>query len=143
MSSKILKNGVESLDGEDVEYYSGRFAGTFDVDTEIGAGLALDDEVAFVVTARVADPTFKRDPKTGVLSRCNKFNVEGISPLDPAKARWIYENLDRIVSSAQLVVLNATVSKAAVQDEDEDRLFTIPSVEGQMSWTDTEVGASV
>lgn len=97
MSSKSLKDGVETLDGEDVEYYTGRFAGTFDIDTFIGANLALDDQVSFVVTARVADPAFKRDSKTGVLTRCNKFTVEVISPLDPSKAAWIYDNLGQIV----------------------------------------------
>lgn len=110
--SKVLRDGHEWFDGEMVDIYEGRFAGAFLIDPANGAALSNGDLVTFLVTARVDTPKFSHVKKTGDLKRSNAMKVEAVVPLDPEKARWMYDNLsvevagvnDGLIESAPVVV---------------------------------------
>jgi len=91
--SKILRNGAEYFDGEQVDLYEGRFAGAFLMDAANGAAMSNGDLVTFMVTARVDTPRFSHVKSTGDLKRSNAMRVEAVVPLDSEKAAWMYDNL--------------------------------------------------
>jgi hypothetical protein len=91
--SKILRNGAEYFDGEQVDLYEGRFAGAFLMDPPNGAAMSNGDLVTFMVTARVNTPKFSHIKSTGDLKRSNSMRVETVVPLDSEKAAWMYDNL--------------------------------------------------
>lgn len=90
---KILKDGAEYFDGEQVDLYEARFAGAFFLDAANGAAMANNDLVTFLVTARVDTPKFSHVKKTGDLKRSNSMKVEKVVPLDGEKAAWMYDNI--------------------------------------------------
>lgn len=106
---KNLNEGREALDGKDVECYTGRFAGSFDLDTEVGARISMGDTVAFFVVAHAEAPSFKVDTKTGILKRHNSFTMTETTALDPDKARWL---LDQVL--AQTIVPNVAADPEPV-----------------------------
>lgn len=98
---KNLNEGREALDGKDVECYTGRFAGSFDLDTDIGARISMGDTVAFFVLAHAEAPSFKVDTKTGILKRHNSFTMTEISSLDPDQARYLLDQLMAKMAQAE------------------------------------------
>lgn len=101
--TKELRDGVEEFDGDPVDNYRGRFSGVFDVEKEVGVGLARDDLVTFVVTARCGKATLDID-KAGYQYRQNTFAIEEVTALDPAKARWMYDQLGRVIVGVNTLV---------------------------------------
>lgn len=63
-----------SIDGVGVDVSRARFADTFDVVESDERSLAFDEEVVYVVVARVAPPSF-RSTKNGDVSRVNVLKV--------------------------------------------------------------------
>ncbi len=120
--SKELKAGVEVFDGKEVVSYAGRFSGAFDVDVEKGAQMANDDLYGFFVTARVADAKFSVGKTTGLLSRANTFTVEDVEVLDLDKAKWLYDQLGKVVTG----VTEMIETKIPVVDENQESLFSLP-----------------
>lgn len=112
--TKSLHGGVETLDGTEVEYYTGNFKGIFPLENSVGAPLSMDDQVSFVVTARVSDPSFKRDSKTGILVRKNTFEIEYVSALDPSKAQWLYDQLGKVVNGVNSLI---TVTQPVAEEQ--------------------------
>lgn len=147
--TKSLHDGVETFDGEEVEYYTGKFSGTFDLDNVTGAALALDDLVSFVVTARVCNPALRRDNKTHVLKRQNTFSVESVSALDPSKAQWLYDQLGKIVVGVNHLVVTSggtdipeglpfddesNVTQLVIADDDDELPIGSDTFEGASSY---------
>lgn len=64
-----------SIDGIGVELSKARFADTFDVADGDERLLAFDEEVVYVVVARVSTPSF-RESKNGEVSRVNVLKVK-------------------------------------------------------------------
>lgn len=100
--TKELKDGVEEFDGDPVGLYKGRFSGGFDLETVLGASLARDDYVTFVVTARCGKATFDVD-KTGTQVRQNTFIVDEVTALSPDKAQWLYDSIGSSVEIPPMV----------------------------------------
>lgn len=90
---KVLKDGAEYFDGEQVDLYEARFVGNFFIDSANGAAMSNDDLVTFMVTARVETPKFSHVKKTGDLKRSNAMRITKVLPLDAEKAAWMYDQL--------------------------------------------------
>lgn len=65
-----------SIDGVSVDLSKARFAETFDVAEEDERLLAFDEEVVYVVIARVSTPSFRESKKNGEVSRVNVLRVK-------------------------------------------------------------------
>ena len=65
------------FDSQSVDRWSAKFTGTFDVDDDDIGSLGLDDQVVFVVVARVDGAAFKRTAN-GDLQRVNQLGVRGV-----------------------------------------------------------------
>jgi hypothetical protein len=92
--AKILRDGAEYFDGEQVDLYEGRFTGNFFVEPASGAAMSNDDLVTFIVTARVSTPKFSHVKKTGDLKRSNSMRIEKVVPIDSEKAAWMYDQIN-------------------------------------------------
>lgn len=64
-----------SIDGIGVDLSKARFADTFDVAETDERLLAYDEEIVYVVVARVSTPSFRESVKTGDVSRVNVLKV--------------------------------------------------------------------
>lgn len=91
--AKVLKDGAEYFDGEQVDLYEARFAGNFFLDAANGAAMSNGDLVTMIVTARVETPKFAHVKKTGDLKRSNAMRITKVVPLDSEKAAWMYDQL--------------------------------------------------
>lgn len=91
--TKKLIDGCEYFDGQPVAIYEGRFAGAFPMVEETAAPIANDDQVTFLVTARVEAPKFSYVKKTGDLKRANSMRVEAAFYLDPHEAKYFLDNM--------------------------------------------------
>jgi hypothetical protein len=118
--SKVLKDGSEYFDGELVDLYEGRFAGAFLIDPVNGAAFSNGDLVTFMVTARVDTPKFSHVKKSGDLKRSNAMKIEAVVPLDPEKARWMYDNL-----SVEIVGVNDATPEDAPTVVDESQFTAV------------------
>ena len=121
--SKELQSGVEHFDGKEVTSYSGRFSGSFDVELDKGTTIAGDDLCAFFITARAGDAKFSISKTTGLLSRHNTFVVEDAVVMDLDKAKWLYDQLGKVV-----VGVTELIETKQLQS-DEPTLFKVPPVE--------------
>lgn len=122
MSEKELEDGVERFEGKEVSSYTGRFSGSFDVDFSQGVTMGGDDLVAFFVTARVGDAKFSTSKSSGLLSRQNTFTVEDVTAMDLAKAKWLYDQLGKVVVGVTEMI---EVSQAPAPKQ-EEQLFPLP-----------------
>jgi len=92
MVKKLNDQGQETFDGNPVEIYQGRFSGLFDVTEEIAAPMSIDDEVVFLVSARVDSPKFTY-LKDGTLKRSNTFKVEFAESITRHEAMYLLDNM--------------------------------------------------
>jgi hypothetical protein len=76
MSKKVV-DGIEISDDTPVSEYDGKFSGSFELEVEKAAAMAYDDEITFVVTARLDNYSFK-PTKYGDLKRTNVFKVDHV-----------------------------------------------------------------
>jgi hypothetical protein len=108
---KELNNeGIEVFEGREVEAYDAKFSGTFEMDNLTGITLAHDDLVSFVVTARVTDAKFTTSRTTGIQKRTNTLAIEDVVALDMERARWLYDQLGKIVVGVNSLVETKTVT---------------------------------
>lgn len=124
--AKVLRDGSEYFDGELVDLYEGRFSGAFLIDPANGAAFSNGDLVTFMVTARVDTPKFSHVKKTDDLKRSNAMKIEAVVPLDPEKARWMYDSLaveisgvnDALPEASPIVVEESSFNQPELTTQD-------------------------
>lgn len=109
--TKKLVSGTEYFDGEPVEVYEGRFSGTFQMIEETAAALANDDQVTFIVTARVSSPKFSYVAKTGALRRSNTMKIEESYIMDAAEARYLLDNMGLDIEGVNSGIIEAPTAE--------------------------------
>jgi len=88
---KQTKNGHEQFDGLPVQLYEGKFSGNFDIEEDLGKKLSYDDEVTFIVTARVGGNCSFGETKQGDIKRVNTFKISGIEVFSTSESTRIPE----------------------------------------------------
>lgn len=71
------------FDGIAIDFYGGRFNGTFDVEAGDSSEIRLDSEVYFVVRTRVVGAAIS-ETKSGDLKRVNIYSVTDATQIPPA-----------------------------------------------------------
>lgn len=107
------------LDGLLVEVYDGRFGGTFEMDREIGEGLAFDDVVTFLVVAVAGKSNFGAN-KSGDLKRTNVFEVSEVSIVPNELAVKVANEVGAYVPGVNFGQLALGSDPLASFDEDDD-----------------------
>jgi len=74
--------GQARFDGMTIDIYGGSFLGGFDLDANIALDQKLDQEVYFVIRARMSGAQIK-ETKSGDLRRTNQYSVTDCTPLTP------------------------------------------------------------
>lgn len=120
MTKKNIVSGQERFDGFAVAVYDGKFAGSFDLEDEMGHELAMDDIVTFVVTARVGGANFDTT-KTGDIKRTNKFDITSATALDQALASNVLNVLSQAPAGNQLTIQGAIAAQDDEDLDDEDK----------------------
>lgn len=116
MSKKVV-NGIEISDDTPVSEYDGKFSGAFELEVEQAAAMAYDDEVHFVVTARLDNYSFK-PTKYGDLKRTNVFKVDSVS---------LMNDLSKAVAEIQVHQPEFPEGVQNVLDDDVDEVV-VPTV---------------
>lgn len=99
---KQTKNGHEQFDGLPVQLYEGKFSGNFDIEEDLGKKLSYDDEVTFIVTARVGGNCSFGETKQGDIKRVNTFKISGIEVFSTSESTRIPEpEYDTVTESMQ------------------------------------------
>lgn len=93
MAKKLNAEGIEEFDGEPVEEYQAKLNGIFPMSDTVGAEVATDDLVTFIVTARVEAPNFKYNKKTGALQRLNTLRIQDAYAISADEARYLLDNM--------------------------------------------------
>lgn len=120
MTKKNIVDGQERFDGFAVAVYDGKFAGSFDLEDDMGNELAMDEVVTFVVTARVGGANFDTT-KAGDIKRTNKFDITSATALDPTLASNVLNVLSQAPSGNQLTIQGAIAAQEDEDLDDEDR----------------------
>lgn len=127
------------LDGLVVEMYDGRFAGAFEMDSDIGESIAYDDVVTFMVVAVAGKASFDTN-KSGDLKRTNTFEVTNVSIVPNDMAVKIANQLDVLVDGLNAGQL--TFDQPSTVDEEYDTLVDWIEEEG-LDDTEPQVVASI
>ena len=109
--------GREVFDGRVVALYETRFTGAIMLEPEDGAGMATNDQVTFIVTARVAPPKFSQVKKTGEYKRVNSLKLEEAVPIDPDIAAKLYDELKVQVGG----VNNGPIEDGSLDEPEEEK----------------------
>lgn len=80
------------FDGMSVEMYDGRFAGTFEMDQDLGESIAYDDVVSFFVVTTAGKVGIDAT-KSGDLKRTNTFEVDAVQFVPVNQASKILNDL--------------------------------------------------
>lgn len=113
-------NGQQQLDGFSVTVYEGKFAGSFDLDEDLGHDLRFDDQVTFIVTGRIGGVSFG-ETKLGDLKRINAFQVTSATALDSQTATKVLNSLGTMVdgvNSGQMSIDQSPEDITATLDEE-------------------------
>jgi len=79
-------NTPESIDGTDVDFYEGKFAGSFELPDDFATTLKMHDVGTALVTYIVGPPSYKESKKSGEVTRVLKLEVMGWAEVDSAAA---------------------------------------------------------
>lgn len=120
MTKKNIIDNQERFDGFAVAVYDGKFAGSFDLEDDMGNELAMDDVVTFVVTARVGGANFDTT-KTGDIKRTNKFDITSATALDQTLANNVLNVLSQAPQGNQLTIQGAIADQQAEDLDDDDK----------------------
>ena len=91
---ELNEDGKELIDGKPVEEYEVRFTGSYILGADEGAGISAGDTVTFMITAVAQPPKFSENIKSGIWKRINSCKIRNLTPLDPDKAKQVYDALD-------------------------------------------------
>lgn len=92
---KLDNTGKEFMDGSPVEIYDGKFTGSFGMDDVDASGIAADDDVFFIVSAKAGLPTFSAAKKVKGLKRTNVFKVGDVRVVESDELEFILDQLER------------------------------------------------
>lgn len=92
---ELGKDNKEWVDGSPVELYDGKFTGTFGMEDADACGIAADDEVFFIVSAKAAIPSFSAAKKIKGLKRTNVFKVGDVKVVESDELEFILDQLER------------------------------------------------
>lgn len=123
------------FDGIHVEMYDGKFAGTFEIESELGEKISYDDVVTFMVVTTAGKASIDSN-KDGDLKRTNYFDLSQVQILSNEDAAKIMNYLGGAVEGINSGQLSF--------DNDADKEFTDEEVQAIESQQDLKpVGSSI
>lgn len=88
-----MSKAQDKFDGLPVEFFDGRFSGSFDIDESIGKEIGYDDVVCFVVVGTANKAGISQN-KAGELKRTNVFKVTNAKVVNGNTALKVLNQVD-------------------------------------------------
>lgn len=131
-----MSKAQDKFDGLPVEFFDGRFSGSFDIDESIGKEIGYDDVVCFVVVGTANKAGISQN-KAGELKRTNVFKVTNAKVVNGNTAL-------KILGQADIEVPGITPPEEyhggdAFVDPDSGEIYGLDADEDEPYWLKDEV----